>query len=162
MSARPGGKVSYGLLMYRRRDGALEVFLAHPGGPYFRNKDDGAWTVPKGEGNAGEDGLECAKREFQEETGLTPGPGAFLALGEIRQRGGKLVHAWAFEGDWDGAPVQSNHFEIEWPPRSGQRAQFPEVDRAAFFSLEHARVKLNPAQLAFLDRLAEALSLAEE
>jgi predicted NUDIX family NTP pyrophosphohydrolase len=145
--------------MFRRRADAIEVFLAHPGGPYFRNKDDGAWTIPKGEGNAGEDGLACAQREFFEETGLAPGPGTFVTLGEVRQRGGKRVHAWAFEGEWDGTPIKSNTFEIEWPPRSGRRAEFPEIDRAEFFSLQHARVKLNPAQLPFLDRLADALAL---
>lgn len=151
-------KVSAGLLMYRRTGEHLEVLLAHPGGPYFRNKDDGAWTLPKGEVDEGEEELACALREFREETGIDPEGARFLPLGEIKQRAGKRVHAWAFEGDWDGAaPPASNTFEIEWPPKSGKRASFPEIDRMAFFTLPLARIKILAAQRELLDRLEPAL-----
>jgi predicted NUDIX family NTP pyrophosphohydrolase len=159
MSARRGAKRSHGLLMYRRVEGdQLEVFIAHPGGPYFKNKDDGVWTIPKGEANEAEEPLACAKREFEEETGLAPGPGPFLPLGEIKQRGGKLVHAWAFEGRWDDRTLCCNSVEIEWPPRSGKMLLFPEVDRVAFVSVDVARRKLNPAQVELLDRLLATLA----
>ena len=147
-------KVSAGLLMYRRREGDLEVLLVHPGGPLFVNRDDGFWSIPKGEVDADEDLLAAACREFTEETGLEP-TGPFLPLGQIKQRGGKLVHAWAFEGDCDPASIRSNTFEMEWPPRSGRRQTFSEIDRAAFFDLDAARHKINPAQTTFLDTLAE-------
>jgi predicted NUDIX family NTP pyrophosphohydrolase len=151
-------KRSAGLLLYRRgADGALEVLLAHPGGPLFARKDEGVWTIPKGELDVDEVPLACAIREFVEETGYRPEPGAFIELGSVRQRGGKLVSAWACEGNWDPTQLQSNTFEMEWPPRSGRRQAFPEVDRAAFFTLDAARSKLNPAQIEFLDRLASAL-----
>lgn len=151
-------KTSAGLLMYRFAQGALEVLLAHPGGPFFRNKDDGAWTLPKGELEPGEEPLACARREFREETGIEPGA-ALLPLGEIRQRAGKRVLAWAFEGAWDGAgPPPSNTFELEWPPRSGRRMSFPEVDRLQFFGLEQARQKISPAQVELLERLVRALA----
>jgi predicted NUDIX family NTP pyrophosphohydrolase len=146
-------KVSAGLLMFRRRCGALEVFLAHPGGPFFARKDDGAWSIPKGEIEEGDGPLETALREFEEETGIKPGV-ELIALGEVKQKGGKVVHAWAFEGDRDESqPLVCNTFSLEWPPGSGGRQEFPEIDRASFFDLETARRKLNQAQVAFLDAL---------
>lgn len=149
---------SAGLLMYRRTNGELELFLAHPGGPYFRNRDDGGWTIPKGLTEPGEDLLDAARREFDEETGIRP-TGEMLPLGRIRQKGGKAVHAWAFEGDWDPEqqPLVSNHFELEWPPNSGRMQSFPEVDRAAFFDVETARRKLLASQAPLIDRLLEKL-----
>jgi predicted NUDIX family NTP pyrophosphohydrolase len=146
-------KISAGLLMYRFREGALQVLLVHPGGPFFRNKDAGAWSIPKGEAAPGEDLLAAAKREFQEETGLSP-RGSFVALSPVRQKGGKTVHAWAFDGDLDPAAIRSNTFRLEWPPRSGQQVEFPEIDRAEFFDLETARIKINAAQAALVDELA--------
>jgi predicted NUDIX family NTP pyrophosphohydrolase len=148
---------SAALLMYRRAP-RLELFLVHPGGPFFRKKDDGSWSIPKGEVEPDEDPLLTARREFTEETGLQVPETGFVALGEIRQRGGKHVVAWAFDGDCDPAAIASNTFEIEWPPRSGHRQGFPEVDRAAFFTPELARTKLNPAQVAFVDRLQDVLA----
>ena len=143
--------------MYRRTaDSAIEVLLAHPGGPYWTRRDAGAWTLPKGEFEEGEDGLACAMREFREETGCTPTP-PFAPLGEVRQKSGKRVSAWSFEGDLNPDHLESNLFEMEWPPRSGRFKQFPEIDRIAWFDLAVARAKLLPAQLPFLDRLAAAL-----
>ena len=151
-------KHSAGLLMYRRgTDQRLQVLLAHPGGPFFARKDAGAWSLPKGELEGDEPAQGCALREFQEETGICARDKPLLALGEIQQRGGKRVEAWAFEGDWAGARPQSNSFEIEWPPRSGRVMQFPEIDRLEWFALSEARVKLNPAQCEFLDRLSAIL-----
>jgi predicted NUDIX family NTP pyrophosphohydrolase len=151
-------KQSAGLLMYRRTP-TLEVFLVHPGGPFFRKRDDGAWTIPKGEPEPGEALLECARREFGEETGAAvPDAGACFALGVITQAGGKLVHAWAFEGDFDPSELRCNTFELEWPPRSGRKQSFPEIDRAEFFGVDVAREKLNAGQVAFLDRLLGLLS----
>ena len=153
-------RVSAGLVMYRFRGGELEVFLAHPGGPFFQRKDQDHWSVPKGEILGEENLLETAVREFKEEIGLAPAP-PFLELGKIQQKGGKWVHAWAFAGDWDESqPVQSNTFMMEWPPGSGQRQAFPEVDRAGFFTLNQARLKLKTAQHPFLDRLVELLCYA--
>jgi predicted NUDIX family NTP pyrophosphohydrolase len=148
-------RVSAGVLLYRRRPAGLEVLLAHPGGPFFRNKDEGAWTIPKGAPDEGEELTAAALREFSEEIGLPVAP-PLLPLGEIRQKGGKTVHAWAAAGDGpdDFAPL-SNTVELEWPPRSGRRVQFPEVDRACFFALDEARRKINPAQVPLIDRLAE-------
>jgi len=144
-------------LMYRIRNGALEVFLAHPGGPLFRNKDDGHWTIPKGEPPEDESLPAAAIREFEEETGIKP-EGTFLELGSIRQKGGKIVHAWAFEGDYDDSrPVRSNTFEMEWPPRSGRIQSFPEVDRARFFALSEAKKKLKESQWPLVERLTEIL-----
>jgi predicted NUDIX family NTP pyrophosphohydrolase len=148
---------SAGLLLYRLRDGEPEVLLVHPGGPFWARKDEGAWSIPKGEPEPGEEPQAVARREFEEELGAAPPPGEPIDLGEVRQRGGKVVHAWALEGDFDPATLRSNTFEAEWPPRSGQRREFPEVDRAEWFPLETARRKLNPAQSAFLERLVERL-----
>jgi predicted NUDIX family NTP pyrophosphohydrolase len=148
---------SAGLLLYRNRGSGLEVLLVHPGGPFFRNKDRGVWTIPKGEASADETLLEVAVREFHEETGLEAS-GPFLPLSPVRQKSGKWVHAWAFEGDCDPTALRSNHFRLEWPPRSGKFAEFPEVDRAEFFSLEKARDKINPAQVALLEELSAKLS----
>jgi predicted NUDIX family NTP pyrophosphohydrolase len=138
--------------MYRRRDSTLEVFLVHPGGPFWAKKDAGAWSIPKGEIDPAEDPLAAARREFAEETGLAV-EGRFQPLAPVTQAGGKIVQAWAVEGDLDPTALQSNSFSVEWPPRSGRQATFPEVDRAAWFPLEIARQKINPAQAALLDEL---------
>ena len=151
-------KVSAGLLMYRRRAGALEVLLAHPGGPIFARKDAGVWTIPKGEPNPGEALEACARREFAEETGIARDVGALLSLGHIQQKGGKVVHAWAFESDCDVAELRCNTFEMEWPPKSGKKRVFPEIDRFEFFGVEDAKAKLNPAQVELVDRLVAQLS----
>ena len=145
--------------MFRRRRNELEVLLAHPGGPLFIRKDDGAWTIPKGEAAPGEDLLTRAQIEFEEEVGLHPNNNdEWIQLGWIRQKGGKIVHAWAFEGDLPGGfQCKSNLFELEWPPRSGKYEKFPEVDKACFFSDELARRKLKATQVPFLDRLDAAL-----
>jgi len=148
--------LSAGLLMFRRH-GTLEVLLVHPGGPFFARRDLGAWSVPKGEVSEGEDEQAAARRELTEETGLRAPEGELLDLGEVRQKGGKRVRAWAFEGDCDPAALRSNRFEMEWPPRSGRVQSFPEVDRAAFFDLDQARRRINAAQVAFLDRLEARL-----
>jgi predicted NUDIX family NTP pyrophosphohydrolase len=145
-------RTSAGLLMYRFREGKLQALLGHPGGPYFIKKDAGAWTVIKGEVDAEEDLLAAAQREFKEETGVAPS-GPFRSLGEARQKGGKVVHAWACEGDCDCSAIVSNTFTIEWPPRSGRMAEFPEIDRVEFFAIDEARRKINPAQIPFLDAL---------
>jgi len=151
-------KLSAGVLVYRRRDRGLEVLLVHPGGPYWAKKDDGAWSIPKGEYEPDEDPLEVALREFEEEIGKTPpDPTDAVWLGELRQPSGKIVSAWAVEGDVDVSDVHSNTFEVEWPPRSGRTQEFPEVDRAGWFGLEEARPKLLRGQLGFIDRLLERL-----
>ncbi|HEU5170622.1 MAG TPA: NUDIX domain-containing protein [Gemmatimonadales bacterium] len=147
---------SAGLLLYRRTPGGLEVFLAHPGGPFWQGRDDGAWTMPKGLLHAGEDPLAAARREFEEETGITPRE-PFLPLGSVRQKAGKVVHAWACEGDADPAQVTSNTARSEWPRGSGRWVSYPEVDRCAWFDPATARVKLNPAQAELIDRLEAAL-----
>jgi len=150
-------RVSAGMLMYRMRGDQPEVLLAHPGGPLFAKKDDGHWTIPKGEVEPGEDLLEAAVREFTEETGVAPS-GEFVELGSVRQKGGKIVHAWAFRGDWDDSqPFRSNTFDLEWPPRSGRIQSFSEIDRVEFFPIPEARRKLKEAQHPFLDRLAAVL-----
>jgi predicted NUDIX family NTP pyrophosphohydrolase len=148
---------SAGLLMYRICDGALEVLLAHPGGPLFAKKDDGHWTIPKGEHDDDEDALAAAQREFAEETGIQP-RGPYLDLGEITQKGGKIVRGWAFAGECDPAAIVSNTFQMEWPPRSGRMQSFPEVDRCDFFTLDQARRKIKEAQAPLLDRL-QALTI---
>ena len=147
---------SAGLLLYRRAAGP-EVLLVHRGGPFWARRDEGAWTIPKGEYGAEEQPLAAARREFGEETGWPVPDGPARELGEIRQKGGKLVLAWAVEGDADVATLRSNTFELEWPPRSGRLTSFPEVDRAAWFDLDTARRKIVAAQAAFLDRLADSL-----
>ena len=147
-------KESAGILLYRRTAGRLEVLLVHPGGPFWRNKDAGAWTIPKGEIAAGEDPRACALRELKEETGLVF-DGAVRPLPSVKQKGGKVVHAFAAEADFDPATLASGTFEMEWPPKSGKRASFPEVDRAEWFDLETARGKINAAQAALLDSLAD-------
>ena len=145
-------KISAGLLPYRRRNTALEVLLVHPGGPFWAKKDLGAWSIVKGEVAQGEDLLACARREFAEETGR-PAEGAFHALAPVRQAGGKTVHGYAVEMDLDAAALRSNLFEMEWPPRSGKRQSFPEIDRAAWFDPETAREKINKGQVALIDEL---------
>ena len=152
-------RVSAGLLMYRFRDGHLEVFLAHPGGPIFRNKDSGHWTIPKGEIQPEEELIDTARREFAEEVGIRP-EGEFLPLGWIKQKGGKTVHAWGVAGDWDESQKHvCNSFTMEWPPGSGRLQHFPEIDRVAFFRLRQAREKLKDTQHPFLDRLLAGLGL---
>jgi predicted NUDIX family NTP pyrophosphohydrolase len=146
---------SAGILVFRRNDG-LEVLLAHPGGPFWAHKDDGSWSIPKGELD-GENPLQAARREFEEETGEPLPDGELRPLGEIRQASGKVVHAWAVEGDLDATTLRSNLFEMEWPPRSGRTARFPEIDRFEWFDAENARRKINPAQREFIDRLEESL-----
>jgi predicted NUDIX family NTP pyrophosphohydrolase len=150
-----GGKRSAGILLHRRRAGEHEVLLVHPGGPFWAKKDAGAWSIPKGEYEDGEDARACALREFDEELGSPPPEGELVDLGEIRQRGGKVVAAWALAGDADVDAIRSNTFTMEWPPRSGQMREFPEVDRAAWFALDEARERILPAQAPLLDRLAE-------
>ncbi|HJR16335.1 MAG TPA: NUDIX domain-containing protein [Gemmatimonadales bacterium] len=149
-------KSSAGLLLYRRSSGHLELFLAHPGGPFWHNREAGAWTIPKGVAEAGEDLIAAACREFEEETGVRPA-GPYLPLGSIRQKAGKLVHAWAWEGDADAERVTSNTMRTEWPRGSGRIITFPEVDRCAWFDPHSARHKINPAQAEFIDRLESAL-----
>jgi predicted NUDIX family NTP pyrophosphohydrolase len=145
-------KQSAGLLVYRKRDDKIEVLLVHPGGPFWKNKDSGAWSIPKGEFATGEDPLDVAKREFQEETGQSI-DGSFQPLAPIKQRGGKTVYAWAVEADLDVTHVKSNTFTIEWPPRSGKQQEFPEVDRAEWFSLDAAAEKINDGQRELLHQL---------
>jgi len=146
--------------MYRRRSRSLEVFLVHPGGPFFAKKDHGTWTIPKGEYPDGELPLEAAKREFQEETGF-PVPETFLDLGSIKQAGGKIVAAWAFEGDCDPAKMSSNTCEVEWPPRSGRLIEIPEADRGAWFSIDEAKERIKSTQIPLIDRLTKALDFTE-
>ena len=148
------GKRSAGLLLYRTRHAAIEVLLVHPGGPYWKDRDEGAWSIPKGEFLPGEDGIGAARREFFEETG-TMVEGELHALKPIRQPGGKTVHAWAVEGDLDPATIVSNTFEIEWPPRSGRLQSFPEIDRGAWFTLPEARCKILRGQSPLLEELAQ-------
>ncbi len=149
---------SAGLVLYRVRDGKTEVLLVHPGGPFWKRRDEGAWSIPKGEMGPGESRLDVARREFQEELGVPPPEGEVLPLGSVRQAGGKVVHAWAAPGDLDVSRVSSSTFAIEWPPRSGRTQEFPEVDKAAWFDLDAARRVILAAQGAFLDRLEAQLS----
>jgi predicted NUDIX family NTP pyrophosphohydrolase len=155
-------KQSAGILMYRIEERALKVLLVHPGGPYWMKKDQGAWTVPKGEFEAkDEEPLQAAKREFKEETGFTV-DGPFIALGSVRQRSGKIVYAWAAEGDCDAEGITSNAFSLEWPPNSGKQQEFPEVDKAGWFSVDETRIKIKPEQYAFVERLQEILQTIDE
>jgi len=153
----PAGTRSAGLLLYRQREGRLEVLLAHPGGPFWENKDAGAWSLPKGEVEADEEPLAVARREFAEETGHPSPSGSTIELGEMRQASGKTVFAWAVEGDLDPDLAVSNTFSMEWPPRSGRSQEFAEVDRVEWFGPDEARRRLNPAQAEFVDRLVDRL-----
>jgi len=153
-------RVSAGLLMYRIHDGVLQVLLVHPGGPFFKNKDEGAWTIPKGELEPDEDMLEAAKREFAEEVGFIP-TGPFVALTPVKQKGGKIVHGWAFEGDCDPTKCVSNTFTMEWPPKSGRQMEFPEIDRAAFFDIETAKRKINAGQVALIEEVGVVVKRGE-
>ena len=154
-------KHSAGILMYRFREDSLEVFLVHPGGPFWAKKDEGAWSIPKGEFNIDdEDPLEAAKREFEEETGFTI-EGDFISLDNLKQSSMKIVHAWTVEGDCDAAKIKSNTFSMEWPPRSGKQQEFPEVDRVEWFDIETAKIKILKGQTAFIDRLLEKLKKAQ-
>lgn len=153
-------RISAGLLMYRFNRHVLEVLLAHPGGPFFRNKDDGSWSIPKGEPGDGEaELLETAKREFEEETGITP-EGSFIPLGSILQKGGKTVYGWAFEGTLpDGFVHKCNSFETEWPPRSGKKMKFLEIDKVGFFEPQKAKIKIKQTQVPLIERLEEILRI---
>ena len=153
-------KKSAGLLPYRYREGKLEVFLVHPGGPYWTKKDLGAWSIPKGEYGPGEDPLETARREYQEETGCEAA-GAFIPLTALKQPSGKIISAWAFAGDCDPDTIRSNSFSLEWPPRSGQMQEFPEVDRAAWFGMDIAKEKILQGQRAFIEELEAVLSVRQ-
>lgn len=146
-------KASAGILLFRRKTHGLEVLLVHPGGPLWAKKDEGAWSIPKGEIETGEDPLAAARREFEEELG-SPVSGEFIKLAPIRQASGKVVHAWAVEGDFDPATVTGGMFRMEWPPRSGRQQQFPEVDGAEWFTMEQARRKINKGQIPLLDQLS--------
>ncbi|MFA6249229.1 MAG: NUDIX domain-containing protein [Mucilaginibacter sp.] len=145
-------KQSAGVLLYKLTDGLLHLFLVHPGGPFFRKKDDGAWSIPKGEFDDGEEPLAAAQREFEEEVGK-PVSGNFIKLQPIKQKSGKVVHAWAVEGDIDHEQITSNQFEMEWPPKSGKVTSFPEIDRAGWFIIDVARQKIIPGQIALIDEL---------
>lgn len=149
-------RVSAGLLMYRIRNGELQVLLAHPGGPFFAKQDAGAWSIPKGEIGVGEELLSAARREFEEETGFKPSP-PFIELSPIRQKGGKVVHAWSFAGDCDPAQLRSNTFTLKWPPHSGRAQEFSEIDRAGWFDLDEAKRKIKAAQIPLLDELSRLL-----
>jgi len=149
-------KQSAGILLYRKTDNTLQVFLVHPGGPFFKNKDEGSWTIPKGEFLDDEEPLTAAKREFQEETGQQI-DGDFISLGSIKQKSGKTVYAWAIEGDIDHETIVSNVFDLEWPPRSGKMISVPEVDKAGWFDVEIVKQKINPAQIPLIERLNNIL-----
>jgi len=154
-------KLSAGILLYRRRAGALEVFIVHPGGPFWAKKDDGAWSIPKGEYKEGDDALETARREFQEETGFKV-EGQCVPLQSLKQPSGKVVFGWAVEGDIDPKRLHSNAFQMEWPPKSGNQREFPEVDRGGWFGLGEARRKLLPGQVPFLNQLSKILGEPED
>ncbi|MDO8508128.1 MAG: NUDIX domain-containing protein [Nanoarchaeota archaeon] len=150
-------KISSGLLMYKFANSELKVFLVHPGGPFWKNKDEGAWSVPKGEVEENEDFLDTAKREFSEEVGFIPESDNFIPLGEVVQKSGKIVHCWAFQGDWSGLLMTSSFVTIEYPVKSGKFIKIPEIDKAQFFPIQEARKKINPSQKNFLDRLEAIL-----
>ena len=150
---------SAGILLYRFQKDGVEVFLVHPGGPFWVNKDNGSWSIPKGEYNDDEDALEAAQREFQEETGLSI-QGNFIELGEVRQPSGKRVMVWALENDQEVEDIRSNTFQLEWPPKSGKMQEFPEVDRGGWFSIPEARQKILKGQIPFLDKLEEKIKTA--
>jgi predicted NUDIX family NTP pyrophosphohydrolase len=160
VAATPAKNQSAGLLLFRRTSRGLEVLLGHPGGPFWRNRNLGTWTIPKGLIAPGESLLAAAKREFTEETGYKP-RGKSVSLGEAKQPGGKIVHVWAVEGDWETLTLRSNQFQMEWPPRSGRIQHFPELDRAAWFSIADARRSILKGQAVFLDRLIDATDAAE-
>jgi predicted NUDIX family NTP pyrophosphohydrolase len=149
-------KTSAGILLYKKEQGVLQVFLVHPGGPFFARKDEGAWSIPKGELDAGEDPLATARREFEEETGCRP-EGAFLPLSPVKQKGGKIVLSWSVEGGCDAAAIRSNTFTIEWPTGSDRMQEYPEVDRAGWFTVEEAKRKINPAQAALIEELSSKM-----
>jgi len=151
-------RVGAGLLLFRRSELGLQVLLAHPGGPFFEGRDEGHWTIPKGEPDPDEPMVDAARREFTEETGLPAPDGPLIELGSIVQKGGKVVHAWAVEGDLDPSAAHSNPVEIEWPPRSGRRQSFPEIDRVAWFDPVEARRRIKEAQIPLIDRLEQALA----
>ena len=151
-------RISAGLLLYRILAGQVQFLLAHPGGPFWKNKDAGAWTIPKGELEANEEPLAAAQREFEEELGFKP-QGKFIELTPVKQKGGKIVRAWAVQGDCEPDQIRSNTFNLEWPPRSGKQQAFPEVDRAAFFALEQAKEKINLGQLPLLHEATKLISL---
>jgi predicted NUDIX family NTP pyrophosphohydrolase len=150
-------RTSAGILLFRPRDGRLEVLLGHPGGPFFANRDAGHWTIPKGEADGDEELVDVARREFEEETGHPPPDGEPIGLGSIVQKGGKVVHAWGLEGDLDPAAAVSNSFEMVWPPGSGRVRTFPEIDRVAWFDVDEAKLRVKPTQIPLIDRLIEAL-----
>ena len=150
-------RISAGILLFRPRSGRLEVLLGHPGGPFFANRDAGHWTIPKGEVDGDEDLVAVARREFEEETGSRPPDGAPIELGSIVQKGGKVVHAWALEGDLDPATAESNTFQMVWPPGSGRLRTFPEIDRVEWFDVDEAKRRVKPTQIPLIDRLVEHL-----
>ena len=150
-------KMSAGLLLYRDTSGIIEVFLVHPGGPFWANKDSGSWSIPKGEFREGEEPLDAAKREFEEETGFTA-DGDFTELKPLKQRSGKIIYAWAVKGDCDASGIRSNTFSMEWPPRSGQHQEFPEVDRGGWFDVDAAKSKLLKGQIGFLEQLEQEIT----
>ena len=150
-------RTSAGILLFRPRGGQLEVLLAHPGGPFFRNRDEGHWTIPKGEADGDEGLIAVARREFEEETGHAAPDSEPIELGSIVQKGGKVVHAWALEGDLDPAAAESNTFDMVWPPGSGRVQTFPEIDRVEWFGVDEAKRRVKPTQIPLIDRLVEAL-----
>ena len=149
-------KKSAGILLYRKNGSRLEVLLVHPGGPFWKNKDEGAWSVPKGEFNDDENALDAAKREFKEETGFSCS-GNFLELSPVKQKSGKMVYAWALEKDIDTSKIKSNEFEMEWPPKSGKQQRFPEIDKAQWFAAAEAKQKINASQAGFIDELIRTI-----
>jgi len=151
-------KTSAGILLYKKVQGVLQVFLIHPGGPFFAKKDEGAWSIPKGEIDVGEEPLAAAIREFEEETGCRPDEGGFLPLSPVKQKNGKIVLSWAVEGECDAGAIRSNTFTLEWPPRSGRMQEYPEADRAGWFTVDEAKRKINPAQAAVIDELRSKVS----